>query len=143
MHPISNPIGPVGPVANCLNPYPEKSGFRIRKIRKSGFFESCRARYGLSIRTFDAKMIFAGKISDRHNQRKIGGPILKQRRSISNSQQVHLTFHLQCFFAIHRLSLNWYESNFEEIFLEVPHSVLVIREPLEPYNLICSPQKCQ
>ena len=85
MLPISNPIGPVGPVANCLNPYPEKSGFRIRKIRKSGFFESCRARYGLSIRTYDAKMIFAGKISDRHNQRKIGGPILKRRRSIGKA----------------------------------------------------------
>ena len=39
MLPISNPIGPVGPVANCLNPYPEKSGFRIRKIQKSGFLK--------------------------------------------------------------------------------------------------------
>ena len=66
MLPISNPIGPVGPVANCLNRYPEKSGFRIRKIRKSGFFESCRARYGLSIRTYEAKMSFSGKILDRH-----------------------------------------------------------------------------
>ena len=80
---IPNLIGLVGPVGNCLDPYPEKSGFRIRNIRKSGFFESCRARYGLSIRTYDAKMIFAGKISDRHNQRKIGGPILKRRRSIT------------------------------------------------------------
>ena len=66
MLPISNPIGPVGPVANCLNPYPEKSGFRIRKIRKSGFFESCRARYGLLICTYEAKMSFSGKILDRH-----------------------------------------------------------------------------
>ena len=40
---------------------PEKSGFRIRKIQKSGFFESCRARYELSIRTYDAEMNFGGK----------------------------------------------------------------------------------
>ena len=39
MLPISNQIGPVGPVPNCLNPYPEKSGFRKRFAGLSSNFQ--------------------------------------------------------------------------------------------------------
>ena len=81
MLPISNPIGPVGPVANCLNPYPEKSGFRIRKIQKSGFFESCRARYELSIRTYDAK-----------NKLVSSAVIRSQNSKIKNKINIHFAF---------------------------------------------------
>ena len=42
------------------------TGIRIRKFRKSGFFESCRAISGLSIRTYNDQMSFGGKNSDRH-----------------------------------------------------------------------------
>ena len=42
------------------------TGIRIRKFRKSGFFESCRASSGLSIRTYNDQMSFGGKNSDRH-----------------------------------------------------------------------------
>ena len=87
---IPNPIGLVGPAGNCLDLYPENSGFR--NIQKSGFFESCKARYGLSIRTYDTKMIFGGNILDRHHQRKIGGPILKRRRSIKGLTVVCSTY---------------------------------------------------
>ena len=64
--PYSILIEPVGPAENCLDP--ESVKFRILdpEIRKSGFFKSCRARYGLSIRTYEAKMSFSGKILDRH-----------------------------------------------------------------------------
>ena len=39
MLPISNPIGPVGPVANCLNPYPEKSGSGSGKSENPDFLK--------------------------------------------------------------------------------------------------------
>ena len=42
------------------------TGIRIRKFQKSGFFESCRASSGLSIRTYNGQMSFGGKNSDRH-----------------------------------------------------------------------------
>ena len=42
------------------------TGIRIRKFQKSGFFESCRAISGLSIRTYNDQMSFGGKNSDRH-----------------------------------------------------------------------------
>ena len=79
---ISIQIEPIAPAGNCLNPESGKIRIPDPEIQKSGFFESCRARYELSIRTYDAEMNFGGKNSDRHYQRKIGGPILKRRRSI-------------------------------------------------------------
>ena len=62
--PFSILIEPVGPAGNCLDP--ESVKIWILEIRKSGFFESCRARYGLSICTYEAKMSFGGKILDQH-----------------------------------------------------------------------------
>ena len=62
--PYSILIEPVGPAGNCLNP--ESVKIWILEIRKSGFIESCRARYGLSICTYEAKMSFGGKILDQH-----------------------------------------------------------------------------
>ena len=63
---ISIQIEPIALAGNCLNPESGKIRIPDPEIRKSGFFKSCRARYGLSIRTYEAKMSFGGKILDRH-----------------------------------------------------------------------------
>ena len=63
--PYSILIEPVGPAGNCLDPESVKIRIPDPEILKSGFFESCRARYGFRY------------------QRKMGGPILKRRRSIA------------------------------------------------------------
>ena len=66
--PYSILIEPVGPAGNCLDPESVKIRIPDPEILKSGFFESCRARYGFRlclIRTYEVKMSFRGKILDR------------------------------------------------------------------------------
>ena len=44
---LIEPVGiPVGPAGNCLDPESVKIRIPDPEILKSGFFESCRARYG-------------------------------------------------------------------------------------------------
>ena len=62
--PYSILIEPVGPAGNCLDP--ESVKIRNPEILKSGFFESCRARYELSIHTYDVEMNFGGKNLDQY-----------------------------------------------------------------------------
>ena len=80
------------------------TGIRIRKFQKYGFFESCRAISGLSIRTYNDQMSFGGKNSDRHLPEE-------NRRADSETGDIYRFSHLQIKFhnqlgEIHTMPVN-------------------------------------
>ena len=81
--PYSILIEPVGPAGNCLDPESVKIWIPDPEILKSGFFESCRARYGFRYVPMKPRWVLGAKFWTGTYQRKMGRPILKWRRSIA------------------------------------------------------------